>query len=138
MPYAVYYQRLASDFLSSDLVILIGYSFNDLHFNRLLKSFIHINLTNKVLVVDKYPDIITMTSDYTDENNIIVKIAFVFGPEWGVLFTGDNQILPMRENDVRQVNADGFGEIFDRVFFYRNGYEEFLKNQEAVLSSIGV
>ena len=41
MPYAVYYQKLAVDFLTSNLVILVGYSLNDHHFNRLLKSFLH-------------------------------------------------------------------------------------------------
>ena len=71
MPYAIYYQRLASDFLSSELLILVGYSFNDPHFNRLLKSFLHKNETNKVLIVTKYSEQITLTDEYKDENNLL-------------------------------------------------------------------
>ena len=136
MPYAIYYQRLAVDFFSSELVILVGYSFNDPHFNRLLKSFLHKNETNKVLIVTKYSDRITLTDEYKDENNLITKINFVFGPEWGIFVTSTGGILPANKDGVKKINEEGFGEIFKRVFLYKNGYEEFLKEQDKILAAV--
>ena len=136
MPYAIYYQRLASDFLSSEFVILVGYSFNDPHFNRLLKSFLHKNETNKVLIVTKYSDQITLTDEYKDENNLIAKISFVFGPEWGIFVTSTGEKLPVNKDGVKKVNEEGFSEIFQNVFLYKNGYEEFLKEQDKILAAV--
>lgn len=136
MPYAIYYQKLASDFLSSELVILVGYSFNDPHFNRLLKSFLHKNETNKVLIITKYQDPITLTDEYKDETNLIAKINFVFGSEWGVLVTSTGEILPTNKDAVKKINEEGFSEIFKNVFLYKNGYEEFLKEQDRILDEI--
>lgn len=136
MPYAIYYQKLASDFLSSELVILVGYSFNDPHFNRLLKSFLHKNETNKVLIITKYQDPITLTDEYKDETNLIAKINFVFGSEWGVLVTSTGEILPTNKDAVKKINEEGFSEIFKNVFLYKNGYEEFLKEQDKILDEI--
>ena len=136
MPYAIYYQRLAADFLSSELVILVGYSFSDPHFNRLLKSFLHKNETNKILFITKYSEQITLTDEYKDENNLITKINFVFGPEWGIFVTNTGEILPVNKDGVRKINEEGFSEIFKRVFLYKNGYEEFLKEQDKILDEI--
>ena len=136
MPYAVYYQKLASDFLSSELVILVGYSFNDPHFNRLLKSFLHKNETNKVIIVTKYSEQITLTDEYKDENNLITKISFVFGPEWGIFVTSTGEKLPVNKDGVKKINEEGFSEIFKNVFLYKNGYEEFLKEQEKILAAV--
>lgn len=52
LPYAVYYQRLSIDLAKSDTVYVVGYSFGDDHINRLLRSFIKLNLNNKVYIVD--------------------------------------------------------------------------------------
>ena len=132
MPYAVYYQRMAMDFLTSNLIVLIGYSFGDPHFNRLLKSFHHLNNTNKVLVVDMYPDEVTMLNEYRDSNNLIAKINQTFTPGWGIRVTNDGELQPMNQEEVNLVNQYGFGEILPRVYFFKNGYEEFLNRQEEV------
>ena len=134
MPYAVYYQRLAMDFLLSDMVILIGYSFNDSHFNRLLKGFLFKNDTNKVLIVDKNIQPITMTEEYKDPNNIIAKIQNTFGPEWRIRVNEYGEKLPFKPEEINRINQEGFGEIFDRIFYYTKGYEEFLNNSETVLA----
>ena len=132
MPYAVYYQRMAIDFLTSDLIVLIGYSFGDPHFNRLLKSFHHINDINKVLVVDMYPEAVTMLHEYRDTNNLIAKINQTFTPGWGIRVTNNGEMRPMNQEEINHVNQDGFGEILPRVYFFKNGYEEFLNRQEEV------
>lgn len=136
MPYAVYYQRMAMDFLTSNLIVLIGYSFGDPHFNRLLKSFHHINDTNKLLVVDMHPDTVTMLDEYKDPNDLIAKINQTFTPGWSVRVTNDGKLQPMNQEELNHMNQDGFGEILPRVYFFKNGYEEFLYRQEEVLGRI--
>lgn len=138
MPYAVYYQRMAIDFLTSDLIVLIGYSFGDPHFNRLLKSFNHINDTNKILVVDKYPQTVTMLNEYKDTDNLIAKINLTFTPGWGLRVINDGELQPMNQKEVNYVNQDGFGEILPRVYFFKNGYEEFLRRQEEAFERMSV
>lgn len=136
LPYAVYYQRMAIDFLTSDIIVLIGYSFSDQHFNRLLKSFHHINDTNKVLVVDMYMEEVTMLNEYRDTNNLIAKINQTFTPGWGIRVINDGELQPMNPEEINHVNQEGFGEILPRVYFFKNGYEEFLRRQEEVFERI--
>lgn len=127
LPYAIYYQRMACDIANSDTVYIIGYSFSDDHFNRLMKSFLKLKDTNKVVIVDYYPDAIGMVDEYMDQNNIISKICQVFGTEWSVLYDSTRQTkLPFNQQEVERLNQDGFGEIFPNVYFYKKGYNDFL------------
>lgn len=127
LPYAIYYQRMACDIAKSDTVYIIGYSFGDDHFNRLMKSFLRIKDTNKVVIIDYYPSTIGMVDEYKDQNNIISKICQVFGTEWSVIYDSVKQAtLPFNELEVNKLNETGFGEIFKNVYFYKNGYNDFL------------
>lgn len=85
LPYAIYYQRLAIDLFKSDTVYIIGYSFGDEHINRLLRSFLQLNFQNKIIIVDYYPDTITMMDEYMNPNSIITKINQNFGTEWQIM-----------------------------------------------------
>lgn len=139
LPYAIYYQRMACDIANSDTVYIIGYSFSDDHFNRLMKSFLKLKDTNKVVIVDYYPNAIGMVDEYMDQNNIISKICQVFGTEWSVLYDSTRQTkLPFNQPVVERLNQDGFGEIFPNVYFYKKGYKEFLKDFKTVIDSCGV
>lgn len=127
LPYAIYYQRMACDIANSDTVYIIGYSFSDDHFNRLMKSFLKLKDTNKVVIVDYYPDALGMVDEYMDQNNIISKICQVFGTEWSVIYDSTRQTkLPFNQPEVERLNKDGFGEIFPNVYFYKKGYNDFL------------
>ena len=127
LPYAIYYQRMACDIAKSDTVYIIGYSFGDDHFNRLMKSFLKLKDTNKVVIVDYYPNAIGMVDEYKDQNNIISKICQVFGTEWSVIYDSIKQIkLPFNEPEVDKLNKSGYGEIFKNVYFYKKGYNDFL------------
>ena len=139
LPYAIYYQRMACDIANSDIVYIIGYSFGDDHFNRLMKSFLKLKETNKVVIVDYYPNYISMTDEYTDQNNIILKIYQVFGTEWPIIYDTTTQTkLPFDQTEVEKLNKDGFGEIFSKVYFYKKGYKEFLYKFKTVIDSCGV
>lgn len=135
MPYSIYYQRLASDFLNSSKIFIIGYSFGDIHFNRLLRSFLYTNNKNKVYVVDKYDSMVTMIDEYKDHSNIITKIHDTFKPDWYIIFNNElSQKSPHNQREVNKINQEGYGEIFDRIIFYKKGYDQFLNEFHKVLS----
>lgn len=127
LPYAIYYQRMACDIAKSDTVFIIGYSFGDDHFNRLMKSFLKLKDTNKIIIVDYYSDVIGMVDEYMDQNNIISKICQVFGAEWSVIYDSAKQTKqPFNQPEVDRLNKDGFGQLFKNVYFYKKGYNDFL------------
>lgn len=135
MPYSIYYQRLATDFLNSSKIFIIGYSFGDVHFNRLLRSFLYTNNENKVYVIDKYDSIVTMIDECKDNSNIITKIQNTFKPDWYIIFNNKlSQKSPQNQQEVNKINKEGYGEIFDRIIFYKKGYDQFLNEFQKVLS----
>ena len=126
LPYSAYYQRLASDLVNSNVVYIVGYSFGDDHVNRLLQTFLKIDAGNKVYVIDFYPDTITLTDEYTTQSNIINKIHLVLGTEWQLRVDSNGVKKPFVHGKVDAINANGYGEIFDQVAFYKKGYDAFL------------
>ncbi len=126
LPYAIYYQRLAIDLFKSDTVYIIGYSFGDEHINRLLRSFLQLNFQNKIIIVDYYPDTITMMDEYMNPNSIITKINQNFGTEWQIMINQNSDKQPVNTNEIEQLNTRGYGNLFLQVLFYKKGYKEFL------------
>lgn len=133
IPYSIYYQRLAIDLSKSDTIFVIGYSFGDLHINRMLMSYLETDSLHKIVVVDYYQDDLTMTSEYNDDNNIILRVHLCFGTEWGVFLENGVNLKPMNQEGVNSVNQKGYGWIFDQVLFYKKGYAEFLDEYDNVL-----
>jgi len=132
LPYAVYYQRMAIDFFKSDTIYIIGYSFSDEHFNRLLKTYIACR-RGRLVIVNHYPDDVTMTNEYMDEYNIIRKIYDVFKPEWDILLDNEGTVHPFDQQEIDRINNQGWGNIFDNVTFYKKGYEDFLNEYHNVM-----
>lgn len=135
-PFAAYYQRMAKDMMNSDKVIIIGYSFSDEHFNRLLKNFLHAKPENKVLIVDYYTPNITMTNEYMDSTCIITKLQGVFTPEWPIFVDANGNKLPINPQEVQKLNNIGHGEIFHNVIFYKKGYASFLETYHQILDTL--
>lgn len=126
MPYAIYYQRLAVDLFKSDTVYVIGYSFGDEHVNRLLRSFIELGPNNRIYIIDYYPNQVTMVDEQHHSGNMILKIHYYLGTNWQVMYTPGIGVLPANPIEVGNINNRGFGELFNQVIFYKNGYEAFL------------
>lgn len=126
MPYAIYYQRLAVDLFKSDTVYVIGYSFGDEHVNRLLRSFIELDPNNRIYIIDYYPNQVTMVDEQHHSGNMILKIHYYLGTNWQVMYTPGIGVLPANPIEVGNINNRGFGELFNQVIFYKNGYEAFL------------
>lgn len=138
-PYSYYYQRLASDFLNSNRIILIGYSFGDEHFNRLLHSFVNLSKNNKVYIVDYYDvhtNPITLVHEMQDQRNILMKINQTFKAPWIVNYNPATQIQsPVNMQAVADINNDaiGYGEIFPNIYYYRKGYGDFLSDYANII-----
>lgn len=126
LPYAIYYQRLAVDLFKSNIVYVIGYSFGDDHINRLLRSFLQLSTQNKIIVVDYYPNTITMVEEYKDSNNIITKINQNFGTAWQIMYNQNSGKQPVNPVEIEKMNTHGYGNLFPQVLFYKKGYKDFL------------
>ena len=133
LPYAIYYQRLSVDILRSDIIYIIGYSFGDNHFNRLLHSFLKMDDNHKVLIVDFYSDEITTTKEYSSPDNIIFKIYNTLLTSWEVFVDKEGNLHPKNSQEIDNLNKKGYGLLFPQVYFYKKGYEAFLNEYENVL-----
>lgn len=140
-PYSVYYERLAIDIAKSDTIYLIGYSFGDDHFNRLLNSFLKISQENKVVVIDYY-DLtkkIDLIAHFTkSEDNIIKKMCDVLDCDTSFHGVEIDKVVPDNQHEIDKLNdpSIGFGYIFDQVIYYRKGYESFLNEYNQVALSL--
>lgn len=133
LPYAIYYQRLAIDLFKSDTVYVIGYSFGDSHVNRLLCSFLQLSIHNKIIIVDYYPNTVTMVDEYMDNNNIITKINLNFRITWEIMYNQNEGKLPAYPDDVAKINENGFGKLFPQILFYKKGYKDFLSEFKNII-----
>lgn len=133
LPYAIYYQRLAIDLFKSDTVYVIGYSFGDSHINRLLRSFLQLSIQNKIIIVDYYPNTVTMVDEYMDNNNIITQINLNFRTTWEIMYNQNEGKLPAYPDDVAKINKDGFGKLFPQILFYKKGYKDFLSEYKNII-----
>lgn len=133
LPYAIYYQRLAVDLFKSDTVYVIGYSFGDNHVNRLLRSFLQLNTQNKIIIVDYYPNTVTMVDEYLDRNNIITKINQNFGTEWQIMYNQSSGKKPANPIEIEKLNAHGYGNLFPQIVFYKKGYGNFLSEFKDII-----
>nr|MBP7472634.1 SIR2 family protein [Prevotella sp.] len=113
LPYSVYYERMATDFASSDTIYIIGYSFGDQHINRLLNTFLERNENNKIFIID-----------YSKEKysaQTILETFNTFNPD-GVYLYNQNEVNESKEEK-------------HNVIYYNKGYEEFLNEFDKVLKA---
>lgn len=118
IPYNHYYNKFTRDIFQSNLLIIIGYSFNDEHINRLLSSFLCINDYNKVLIIDYWNG---NKSQLRFGDNLFSKIGKVFNI--------------IEEYNIKMEHGD-FGMIYPRIYFYKNGYECFLNGFNIVIDYV--
>ena len=123
-PYSIYYQKFASDCLKANKIYLIGYSFSDPHFNRMLLNFLQISPLNKIIVVDYLPGNINIKTEYMTQGSFIYKMLKQLGVKSLPLdVSGNNYLYQQKEQDLNNL---GYSEIYPQIFFYKNGYDTFL------------
>lgn len=127
-PYAIYYQKFASDCLKANKIYVVGYSFSDPHFNRMLLNFLRISPSNKVVIVDYLPDPISVITEFTNTESLFHRIFSLLGyssiPLRGTNF---NNVQYLYSTEEQALNNNGFAEIYPQIVFYKNGYDNFLK-----------
>ena len=129
-PYAIYYQKFASDCLKANKIYIIGYSFADAHFNRMLMNFLKISPINKIIVVDFLPNQISIVAEFMKADSLIQKIFSK------LLITS----IPMHRNgqdylyfqEELNLNNYEFAEIYPQIFLYKNGYDNFLNQLNSI------
>lgn len=124
-PYSAYYHKMAIDILNSDDIIIIGYSFNDKHINRLLKNYWFKNSFKRIIVVDKIDSKFDIHSVDSFNHAIINNIEEAF----------NLQINYHDEYEIDKLNNEGYGYLFPKILFYKKGYDCFLNEYLNVISS---
>lgn len=121
MPYSLYYHKMATDILiHCNELIIIGYSFNDEHINRLLENFLAKDSIKRMIVVDKYEENVIKGPD----TKLLDAIQEICG---GVPRNWDNI------DELQKINNEGYGYLFPKILFYRKGYECFLEEYTNVM-----
>ena len=123
-PYSAYYTKLAVDILESEEILIVGYSFNDEHINRLLKNFWGKNRIKRIIIVDKIEERIDCNHP-ENLNGVINKIEQVFS----------TSLNYDKKEEIDKVNSEGYGYLFPKILFYKNGYESFLNEFDDVIVS---
>ena len=122
-PYAMYYQKMASDILHYNEIIIIGYSFNDNHINRMLINYWEADYMKRLIIVDYCKYIF----DYEHTENI----PSIIGRIHDLFSTPFNDDI----HDIKEFNKNGYGYLFPKILLYTKGYEAFLKEYSSVLTS---
>jgi hypothetical protein len=121
-PYATYYQKFAFDCLTANRIIIVGYSFSDPHFNRMMTNFRQLNPANKIYVVDFAGNSIDVFNEFMKQGSLINKIFTMLSSTPDLDMHGKYLYL----NEQASLNTNGFGEIHPNIFIFRNGYDGFL------------
>ena len=121
IPYSLYYHKMTTDILTHcDELIIVGYSFNDEHINRLLENFLSIDSMKRMIVIDKYVEDVIKDTD-TEFIDALQKICR------GTTKNGDY------DDELQKINNKGYGYLFPKILFYKKGYECFLEEYTNVL-----
>lgn len=124
-PYSTYYQKFASDCLKANKIYVIGYSFSDPHFNRMLLNFLKISPSNKIVIVDYLPNQISIVAEFMNQGGLIQKIFNQLGITSIPRHINTQDYFYLQEE--QDLNNNGFAEIYPQIVFYKNGYDTFLK-----------
>lgn len=137
-PYSAYYQRLAVDLLNSETVIIIGYSFQDPHINRMLRNYRKMSSKNQILVIDYISNPINILNSFPNGSSLIGRILDSSDvTSIGVKHNPTNHTYTYNgQDDINQINAHGYGSLCPQIAFCKIGIEAFLQNFKAILQSV--
>jgi hypothetical protein len=143
-PYAAYYQRFATDLCATDLLIIVGYSFGDEHFNRFIINYADQDPDRRQLLIIEY-----------DSKPFDMKMAWQPGEKLFDILrktkAGKKQSLPFTlppgsvdfkhasytyAREVDEINARGYGILYPGITYDRRGYQHFLEDYVAVLAAV--
>lgn len=129
-PFSSYYQRFASDCLHANKIFIIGYSFSDAHFNRMILDFLKFDSTNRIYVIDYLPYPVVMIDEFIRPGGLISNILRTFGITRLPL---KNEKTYRYHIEEAKLNSNGYSEIFPQIYLYKGGYESFLRDYKTLL-----
>jgi hypothetical protein len=129
-PYATYYQKFACDCLKANRIYVVGYSFSDPHFNRMLLNFLKMSLTNKIVIVDYLPNQISILAEFMNQASLIKNILNQLGITSIPMHRNGRDYLYKQEE--KNLNNVGFAEIYPQIVLYKNGYDNFLNQFSSI------
>lgn len=129
-PYSTYYQKFASDCLKADKIYVVGYSFSDPHFNRMLLNFLKISPTNKIVIVDYLPNQISIVAEFMNQDSLLHKIFNQLGVTSIPMHRNAQDYFYLQQE--QDLNNNGFSEIYPQIILYKNGYDTFLNQFNAI------
>lgn len=133
-PYSAYYHRMASELMCANSVIIIGYSLNDPHIDRLLMNYLEIRRkTNKVLVVGRWKHDINPMQAYLSVGNTLQRYLKGLDIE-GIPVTRSLKLSSEWVNRLERTNSIGYGFVHPQMWIYKNGYGRFLSEWQTVLN----
>lgn len=131
-PFGVYYQKTINDIARKEnLIIVVGYSFSDSHFNSALQYAITSGNAQSMLIIDYAKD------DYYWKTGIMAYIDDLFSLSFSESSDYDKKISYKNEQRIINLNKYGEGYISEKIYFYKKGYSCFLREWRKVLSNIG-
>ena len=135
VPFSLFYHRLAKDLWTTDKLIVIGYSFGDRHFNRLMQSVMHRKKKCRVFVIDKFSESVKLSASAEGWRNttFIRKLQNAFFADWIVKVDNEGNVCHNKPEEYRKLNERGWGEVLDGITYYKDGYEQFLNLFEEVI-----
>lgn len=129
-PYAAYYQEFASQIATADEIICAGYSLGDAHFNRLILNFLETSNKNSLIIVDR-TNHIDPIADFMDSSSKFHRLMKTIGIRNLPLASSYTYKY---QSGVDEINSRGYGQIYDRVIYCKEGYELFLNNYKDILN----
>ncbi len=129
-PFAAYYQKFASDCLKSNKIIVVGYSFSDSHFNRMLLNYLSISSSNKVIIIDYIPQAIDIQAEFVTSGSFINRMFNQLGVN-SIPMDGLTHKYKYYQAE-HELNMDGYAEILPQIVLYKKGYDAYLNEFNSI------
>lgn len=132
-PYAATYQRLAQDLSASDELIIVGYGLGDLHLNRLITNYLAQQPTHRIIVVTMKRDVLDVYAGYRPGGwsyTLLTTLGINSLPLTG---SGWEDLHYRHLDDVALLNERGYGTVYPKITYFKDGYRSFLSSYAAVL-----
>jgi hypothetical protein len=132
-PFAAYYQRFASDLLSADELMVIGYSFGDEHFNRFILNFLGRGAGRRLIAVEYRPDPIDPMEEYLGRMPLFTLLTKAGITGLPLSQKGPDDFRYAHQGLVDRINKVGYGVLYPRLVYDKRGYAAFLRDFRSVV-----
>lgn len=130
-PYNQFYFKMITSLLESDLIITIGFSYQDEYISGLIKNKLRYSNSTKLVFVD-YQDSVSSNL------SLIKKFEDIFQMETVMDVDSDQKISYARDPRLTTISKEREGWLTESVYYYGKGYGVFLREFKDVFRRMGV